>query len=488
MAIACVEYFVLPGNITPHPVLRIPRTPQYTALDLVDPQQASADALISQEEPVPSPAEGAPRVPLRFAGTINRVGGTILAFLQKYPPPWMNKESNLAISPHAIELELSLAILGVSGAAAGQVASVHNTTVCRFSYVADFASHVLKVFNAHNTLLVTPSQASVTLLHQAGRAVHPSGPPSLFNVSLSWSTTTWLRTDLDSPEPLYVNETAAALHGTVHTTVLADKSVALADINRVIANQTGYTVPVALDVLPENPQMLLMSAVHFRDLWFRPFEGARVKKGLFRTSLGGYFNCRMMRTMGLFRFWEGPDVQAIELPYASSWAMVVLYPKAEEGLVKPHQEAKVIADYLVNATNWDMLLHTHLRWKRGRVSVPRVSVDSLVDLSLALNRNFWQRLYAPGGSNFTQVARSNPLLSAVYHRVRLDIAEWGTDAGPPVARAPPSPGGPAGSALPPARPMDFEMVLDHPFVFAVRECLSDTMLFLGIVRSVDPWE
>jgi serpin B len=95
--------------------------------------------------------------------------------------------------------------------------------------------------------------------------------------------------------------------------------------------------------------------------------------------------------------------------------------------------------------------------------------DSLNDDLKALGM---RRAFVPDGADFTRLSRTRGThlyLSEVKHKTFVDVNEEGTEAAAVTSA------GVALTSLPP------QVRVDRPFVFAIRERLSGTIIFIGKV-------
>jgi serpin B len=175
----------------------------------------------------------------------------------------------------------------------------------------------------------------------------------------------------------------------------------------------------------------------------------------------------MMHQAAHFGYFDGGSFEALDLPYAGKeLSMVVFLPKKADGLAE--FEKTVTA---VRLTQWLAQL------KSGHVAVVLPKFHLTVDFEL---KPVLSALGMPtaftSAADFSGMTRSERLfLWAVVHKAYVDVHEEGTEAAAATAVV-------VARASAPLRSRVFRA--DHPFVFAIRDVRSNSILFLG--RVTDP--
>jgi serpin B len=176
----------------------------------------------------------------------------------------------------------------------------------------------------------------------------------------------------------------------------------------------------------------------------------------------------MMKTTGTFKLARRPKdelargegYQAIELPYAgSSVSMVILLPDRDDGLPD-----------LVKELDLKVLTHPLDEAKPSLVDLrlPQFSVTSKLDLTGIL-RSQVPSAFSRDDADFSGMTGAKDLrLSAVVHQTFLRVDEAGSEAAAATAAV----------ILPRSLP-EAEFIVNHPFLFLIRDNATGTILFLG---------
>ena len=174
---------------------------------------------------------------------------------------------------------------------------------------------------------------------------------------------------------------------------------------------------------------------------------------------------------GSFHYCETSKFQAIKLPYENSrLAMYVFLPRQSSSL-----EA-----FLENLTSaaWD-------EWMKkfeslpGHLRLPRFKLTYGAELRAALGKLGMGIAFEPARARFDDISLPPPSIwiGQVLHRAFVEVNEKGTEAAAVTVatiRA-------MGRWQPPTR--TFEMIVNRPFFFAIRDDVTGTVLFLGAVRD-----
>jgi len=239
-------------------------------------------------------------------------------------------------------------------------------------------------------------------------------------------------------------------------------------INDWVSQQTEGRIQelIPAGILDAATRLVLTNAVYFNAAWARPFDPRRTQDGVFHLLDGSSVRIPMMHQEGSFAYAEGPDYQAVELPYdGHQIAMVILLPaqgqfEAFEGSLA----AKRVEGILEG-----------LAERQVALTMPRFEFESGCDLGTALTAMGMPLAFTLQADFSGMTADGELFISDVIHRATISVGEVGTEAAAATA----------GVMPPSAIPEDLVTVaVDRPFVFLIRDVPTGTLLFLG--RVVDP--
>lgn len=242
-------------------------------------------------------------------------------------------------------------------------------------------------------------------------------------------------------------------------------------INQWVANATRNTIPEIVGETKQDWRMALVNAIYFKGRWQEPFPPENTRPGTFTRLDGTTKQPLMMGQGGQYQYLQGENFQAVALPYGDG-GHVRMYLFLPNPGVNP---ADFFAD--LTAERWQQWMGQFAP-RRGSVVVPKVKLEYKADLERILPGMGMAIAFDPTRADFSGLLQTDePLyIGTVKHKTFLSIDEDGTEASAATMVA-----AMAGSA----RPSDpFTFVADHPFLVAIRDETTGTLLFLGAI--LDP--
>ena len=210
----------------------------------------------------------------------------------------------------------------------------------------------------------------------------------------------------------------------------------------------------------------LMNAIYFKGDWTKSFDADDSYSGPFHLSGGGSANVRFMTKEDTLRYRSTDAWHAAELPYGGrAWVMTVAVPR--EG----HALDEVLSDL-------ETLFDPEASWTEPvmRVHLPRFELDWERVLSDDLRALGMIDAFDPPVADFTPMyARAREVelhVQTVKQKTFLRVDEVGTEA---AAVTLVTMGITSCCSGPP------ELKADRPFVLAIRERFSGTVLFAGVI-------
>ena len=247
----------------------------------------------------------------------------------------------------------------------------------------------------------------------------------------------------------------------------------------------GRIPPMTADV-PTDTELWLRQLLYFKAYWKHKFEPHKTKKRPFTLITGKKVTVPTMMQETTFMYGEDDEVQVLEMPYFSflydnedegdqkaaaldlpgSWgggkfSMVIFLPKTTDGITKFETN--------FNTVRYETLIST-LQKHTVEVFIPKFRIEQETDLADIAEPGFWNHF------DFFGITDSSMVLNNVKatQKITMGIDEHGTE----IALRSDFAYGSLGSEPPP------KFIADHPFMFAIREMETGTILFLG--RVMDP--
>jgi len=239
-------------------------------------------------------------------------------------------------------------------------------------------------------------------------------------------------------------------------------------INAWVSDQTHGKIPTIVpDPIPPYAVAYLINAIYFKGSWTARFDKGLTRPGTFRLANGAAATVPMMKHGRTVRvgYARAEGVTVLDLPYGGeAFSMTIALPQDAAGI-----------DSLVQGL-------TEERWRGWVAALDSGSFEVVMPkftLTYGLTMNDVLRALGMPSAfcdaahpDFTRLNPSGALcISDVRHKTFVDVNEEGTEAAAATSVE-------IGVTSLPA-----SVQVDRPFVFAIRERLSGTILFLGRVMN-----
>ena len=238
------------------------------------------------------------------------------------------------------------------------------------------------------------------------------------------------------------------------------------EINDWVSDETKGKIK---NLLPQNSvdantKMVLVNAIYFNANWLKPFDANDSYDGVFQLLDGSEARVRMMGMQSDLNYMVGDGYAMVELPYAGGTAaMDLLVPK--EGNFK-EIEAQVDKEMLDDAL-------VQLKPTSLNLRMPKFTFDSFFPLSDTLKGMGMPLAFDSGNADFSGMTNDQELfIGDVIHKAFVWVDEKGTEAAAATAVIMEA----ASAAL-----AQESLIIDHPFLFFIRDAKSGQILFMGRV-------
>lgn len=242
-------------------------------------------------------------------------------------------------------------------------------------------------------------------------------------------------------------------------------------VNQWVEEQTNKRIKdlISPGVFNADTRLALINAIYFKGTWATPFDKKNTKPQPFFTG-GKKVDVPLMFAnlprSARARFGQTGDAQVLELPYqGGEVTMIVVLPTTRDGL--PALEKKL------DAAAFDTLITT-LRPSEVDVWLPRFRVEKQAALGPTLKAMGMPTAFEQSADFSGMTGTKDLFISAVIHKAFVEVNEEGTEAAAATAVV-------IGTE---SVQQTASFRADHPFLFALRDGKSGSVLFLG--RVVDP--
>lgn len=243
-----------------------------------------------------------------------------------------------------------------------------------------------------------------------------------------------------------------------------DDPAALSTINGWVEDATNGRIPSILDRIDPMEVMFLINAIWFDGRWTTEFDPSETRQADFRRADGTTVQVPLMmrRDATVPRVFR-EDYTAAELTYGGgAFGLVILLP--EEGT--PATEVAASMD----ESEWSALVEGLAEGELARVGLPRFTTSYDVELNDILT-DMGMGIAFNNGADFSNLSPlgEEMFITKVRQKTLIEVDEAGTRAAAATSV------GVRVTSLPP------QLVADRPFLFVLRERLSGTILFMGLV-------
>ncbi|KAI0208456.1 Serpin B3, partial [Lamellibrachia satsuma] len=211
---------------------------------------------------------------------------------------------------------------------------------------------------------------------------------------------------------------------------------------------------------------VLVNTIYFKGLWKIPFHVNYTISNTFQLSATESVTIKMMNSAGhRFQYAEVSNLncQILELPYVGDEvSMYILLPNTVDGLAA--LEAQLTSVKLNNAIS-------DMEEAKVDVSIPKFTMTLTLDLNTMLKAMGMKDMFDNADLSGIDGTR-NLVVSKVVHKAYIDVNEKGTEAAAATG---------IGIECSIQCPKIFKA--DHPFLFFIREKVTDSILFSGRVLT-----
>ncbi len=273
----------------------------------------------------------------------------------------------------------------------------------------------------------------------------------------------WYRTDFPVEDP-FIDLNAEYYDASVRELDFKTTE-AVGIINAWVRDKTRGKIDEIIDSIDPETMMILINAIYFNCVWEVEFDPGKTGRAPFYNADGSYLKeVDMMHLESTFHTSFTEDFSAVELPYKNKKFSMYLF------LPAPGSTVEELVEDLDGAT-WNGWLETFTETEDFNVSMPRFKFEFERSLAGDLEQMGLGIAFTPQ-ADFSGISPVDLLISEVIHKTYIEVNEEGTEAaavtgvvigitsvGPPTS-----------------------ITLDRPFLFAITENTSRSILFMGKVK------
>lgn len=243
---------------------------------------------------------------------------------------------------------------------------------------------------------------------------------------------------------------------------------ALTTINKWASDNTNGKIPKVLNEISGDAVMFIMNALYFKGDWSYQFDKDLTSDRPFYTDGAASADVRTMKGDIGSKVTTGEGYRAIELPYGqTNFTMVAIVP---EGTLPDFTAS-------LDTEKWNTItssLDNIGEYGKLTVYMPKFKFSYEKFLNDQLKSMGMIDAFIPYVADLSGISDASIYVSFVKQNTFVEVDEKGTEAAAVTT---------IGIELTSFPPQPREFVIDKPFVFAIRERTTNTLLFIGQVTN-----
>lgn len=219
--------------------------------------------------------------------------------------------------------------------------------------------------------------------------------------------------------------------------------------------------------------LILVNAIYFKGLWDSQFNPDATRRSDFHLDSKSKKQVDMMYQKDHYSMASSEElgIMALEIPYrGGKTSMVVLLPNDVEGLSNLEE--------LLTASKLAKLLKNIGGFFDVELYLPKFKLEQAIGLKGMLQQMGINDFFSSEADLSAISEKENLSASDVVHKAFVEVNEEGTEAAAATAVTM------MRCSLSLMPPKTYKFVVDRPFMFFIRSCDPDVVLFMGSVRDL----
>jgi serpin B len=240
-------------------------------------------------------------------------------------------------------------------------------------------------------------------------------------------------------------------------------------INNWVSDKTHDKIKKIVEEINPQTVMYLINAIYFKGMWQTEFKKENTSDGPFYLNSGSPVTVPLMKQTTALRYTANEVFSMTELPYGQgNFSMLVMLPQS--GLSTDDIVSTLTPE------NWDTWMG-ELTERNVDLELPKFTFEYKNELKNELEAMGMGIAFSDGQADFSKIYGAGGLfISKVLHKSFVEVNEEGTEAAAVTSvEIELTSVGP--------EPQVTEFHVDHPFLFAIREKSTGTILFIGRVNN-----
>lgn len=363
-------------------------------------------------------------------------------------------DENLIFSPYSVSMALAMVYAGAEGNTATQMTETLHFDLAQDTFDSDFLD------------LQTALNAEV----EAPEGTHPS---ELNIVNGLWN-------HIGFPfRPAFIDLLQSMYQaGVTPVDFVSDVEVARELINNWISENTNERIEnmLAPGSISNDTRLILVNAIFFKGMWLAGFDPNSTQDGPFTLLDGSTVTVPMMNQMSQSHgYHTGDSYQVVELQFQDGFTQDAPYEMAMMFILPDEGAFEDVEDSL--SAEWFDTAREELAPTNLDLIMPKFSHESNLDLietmrGLGMTDAFSAELADLSG--MMEDGSRSLYISLLLHRANIDVDENGTEAAAATV---------VGISVTSIPPEGLEVAFDRPFIYAIYDRVSGSILFMGRVLN-----
>ncbi|MBQ9462205.1 MAG: hypothetical protein IJU68_00920 [Bacteroidales bacterium] len=230
-------------------------------------------------------------------------------------------------------------------------------------------------------------------------------------------------------------------------------------INDWVHQKTHSRISHILDTVDPSSFAIFLNALYFKGFWKAPFAEAATRDALFGDRM-----VSMMSATDAFAYCKSSTYSTLTVPYSKFFEMALILP--DEGV-----STKQVLSSL-DGVKWAEM-YSRLKSSRVNLWLPKFEINTAFDMKESLQTVGIRHLFGEH-ADFSLMSDSKFEISGIKHIANISVNEGGTEAAA-VSYTYRDTGNTGDGSV-----IDFHC--DRPFLFAVVEKTTGSILFLGCCK------
>jgi serine protease inhibitor len=282
-------------------------------------------------------------------------------------------------------------------------------------------------------------------------------------------------------QPTFLKTTAAAYRAEAKNVDFATPDAAK-QINEWAATNTNGKITKVLETTDPKDAFYLTNALYFLGSWSKgyEFDPKNTQTATFTLSPNSpnpikTVQVPMMQKVGSYKYFEDPEFQAVALPYGNGRIEMQVYLP----IINPTR-SDIPLGRLVNLLSSDNWNGWQARFNTAQINLkmPKFKLEYKLDLKKPLENMGMGIVMNPDKADLKKLvdlssSGDNVSVTVALQKTFIKVDEVGTEAAAVTVIG----------GTPTAAPMPTAMNIDHPFFYVIRDTVTGSILFSGIVQN-----